>query len=125
MDRTTRRRSAPSGIVLLMAVVLLGALSPTSAVARGGGSVGPFTPQLVAACKATAQTNGRYFESEHAAYACSCNAEWSPTGGLSGLCVIKPARGATVTVRLASGSGSLNTAVATGILLVLGGPPPR
>lgn len=66
--------------------------------------------------KAVAQTHGRYFTSVAAAEASPVDANWSPDGGLSGLCVIEPS--ATTTLSL---GGEYNTEAQPGILLLLGG----
>jgi len=74
-----------------------------------------FPASLVAGLKATAQANGRYFTSEAAAAASPVHPEWSPGGGLSGLCVIEVPAGTTVSL-----SGTYNSEALPGILLVIG-----
>jgi hypothetical protein len=67
--------------------------------------------------KAVAMAHGRYFTSEDEAYDSPVDANWSPTGGVSGLTVIESPTGANVVLR----AGVWNSETDPGILIVLGG----
>lgn len=77
-----------------------------------------FPQTLVDSLTTTAQSNGRYFTTLAAAEASPVNAVWSPTGGLSGLTVIKPPSVIELKVQ---GNTTLNSEESPGILIVLGG----
>jgi hypothetical protein len=66
--------------------------------------------------KQVAQTHGRYFTSVAAAEASPVDRNWSPEGGLSGLCVVEPPTATSLSFR-----GEYNTEMKPGILLLLGG----
>jgi len=74
-----------------------------------------FPPSLRDSLKAIALANGRYFTSVDAAQNSSADANWSPEGGLSGLCVVETTQ--TVSLR----AGEWNSEAEPGFLLVLGG----
>jgi hypothetical protein len=65
----------------------------------GGSLDDVFPPSLVATLKATAIQAGRYFTSQAAAEASPVDADWAPTGGLSGLCVLDVPPGTVVTLK--------------------------
>lgn len=77
-----------------------------------------FPPALVEALVATAQANGRYFTSLSAAENSPADPVWSPTGGLSGLTVIKPPSPTTIKV---TGNTQVNSEDQPGVLMILGG----
>jgi hypothetical protein len=73
-----------------------------------------FSPKLVEALTELAKDNGRYFTSAAAADASPVDRDWSPAGGISGLCVIDSAAGYTI-------RGDYNSEAQPGILMILGG----
>jgi hypothetical protein len=75
-----------------------------------------FPAALREGLKQVAQTHGRYFTSVAAAESSPVDANWSPGGGLTGLCVIEPSAATTLSVK-----GEYNTEAQPGILLLLGG----
>jgi len=76
-----------------------------------------FPESLREQLKAVAQANGRYFTSVDEAQNSPIDPNWSPQGGLSGLCVVEPSPTSTVTLR----AGVWNSETEPGFLLVLGG----
>jgi hypothetical protein len=73
-----------------------------------------FSPSLVQGLTQLAKDHGRYFASAAAADASPVDPIWSPTGGISGLCVIDSAAGYSI-------RGDYNSVAQPGILLILGG----
>lgn len=87
-----------------------------------GSSVAPLDEVFPAALRdalvETAQANGRYFTTLAAAEASPADAVWSPSGGLSGLTVIRPNSPTTIKI---TGNTTLNSEAQPGVLMVLGG----
>lgn len=78
-----------------------------------------FSQTLVDQIVQLAQVNDRYFTSVAAAKASPADPEWSPNGGMSGLCVIRASAGAAGTpVPLGDAANSFEN---PGLMLVLGG----
>jgi len=75
-----------------------------------------FPAALREGLKTLAQQHGRYFTSIADAAASPSDHNWSPAGGISGLCVIEPAAATTLSIK-----GELNTEAEPGLLLLLGG----
>lgn len=88
-------------------------------VGSQAGSLDDIFPQsLVDGLVAIAKQNNRYFTSLAAAEASPVNPIWSPSGGLSGLCVIAPS---SVTEIKIQGNTDLNSEMLPGILMIMGG----
>jgi hypothetical protein len=73
-----------------------------------------FSPTLVETLVVLAKSKGRYFTSAAEADASPVDPQWSPQGGISGLCVIDDPNGYEI-------RGDYNSEADPGILLVLGG----
>lgn len=95
-----------------------------------GGSIDDvFPPTLIATLKATAIATGRYFTSQAAAKASPVDPDWSPQGGMSGLCVIELPAGSIVSLSGdlnvnntdVDGNGTIDLDGKPGVLMVLGG----
>ena len=84
----------------------------TGAAAKRPSEV--FPPTLVEGLTQLAKDHGRYFTSAAAAEASPVDPVWSPTGGISGLCVIDSAAGYSI-------RGDYNSEAQPGILMILGG----
>ena len=115
----------PTGTVTTVHVG--GTIEETSVTQGGiaqltGSQISPleqvFPQTLVDALTTLAQANGRYFTSLAAAEASPVDPVWSPTGGLSGLTVIKPPAPTTIKV---TGNTDLNTEAQPGVFMILGG----
>jgi hypothetical protein len=121
------RIEVPPPVGTTTTVQVGGTIDDTSVTQSGvaqitGNAITPleqiFPQALVDALTSTAQANGRYFTSLAAAEASPADAIWSPTGGCSGLTVIKPP---AVTDLKIQGNTTLNSEEEPGMLLVLGG----
>jgi hypothetical protein len=84
----------------------------TGAAAKGPEEV--FPESLVEGLTQLAKDHGRYFTSASAADASPVDPIWSPTGGISGLCVIDSAAGYSI-------RGDYNSEAQPGMLMILGG----
>lgn len=73
-----------------------------------------FPPTLVEGLTQLAKDHGRYFTSAAAADASPADPDWSPSGGISGLCVIDSAAGYSI-------RGDYNSEAQPGVLMILGG----
>ena len=73
-----------------------------------------FSPTLVEGITQLAKDHGRYFTSAAAAEASPVDPVWSPSGGISGICVIDSAAGYSI-------RGTYNSEAQPGILMILGG----
>ena len=98
-------------------------VTQTPPIAKFEGTTGPtaakkpsevFSPTLVEGLTQLAKDHGRYFTSGAAAEASPVDPDWSPAGGISGLCVIDSAAGYSI-------RGDYNSEAQPGILLILGG----